>query len=162
MRVEGVDAATQQTVAVARVAEPFADPGSPLRVGTFVEAAVEGRTLTDVVVVPRAALRGAAEVLVVDETDGTVARRAVQVARIDGDRVAIRAGLAPGDVVVTTPLATIADGTPVRATIDGQAPLEVPSDVDAGAAPSAVPGAAPGADAGTDARADADDAPDRS
>ena len=154
VRVEGVDAATQQTVAVARVAEPFADPGSPLRVGTFVEASVEGRTLTGVAVVPRAALRGAGEVLVVDEADGTVSRRAVEVARIDGERVAVRAGLRPGDVVVTTPLATIADGTPVRATIDGEAPPEVPSDVDADAVP--------GSGTGPDARAGAGDASGRS
>ena len=152
VRVEGVDAATQQTVAVARVADPFADPAAPLRVGTFVEASVEGRTLTGVAVVPRAALRGAGEVLVVDETDGTVSRRAVEVARIDGERVAVRAGLRPGDVVVTTPLATIADGTPVRATIDGEAPPEVPSDVDADA----------GSGTGPDARAGADDASGRS
>lgn len=120
VRVEGVDAATQQTVTVARVEAPFADPGAPLRIGTFVDARIEGRTLEGVAVVPRAALREGREVLVFDEAAGTLARRAVTVLRVDGERVAVGEGLGPGDVVVTTPLATVADGTPVRASIDGE------------------------------------------
>ena len=142
VRVEGIDAATQQTVTVARVEDPFADPAAPLRVGTFVEASVEGRALRGVAVVPRGALRGEREVLVLDEAAGTVARRAVEVLRVDGERVAIGDGLAAGEVVVTTPLATIADGTPVRAAIDG-----------APAPPDAV---APSGGAGDEVDADAD------
>ena len=156
VRVEGIDAATQQTVTVARVSDPFADPAAPLRVGTFVEAGIEGRTLRGVAVVPRTALRGEREVLVLDEAAGTVSRRAVEVLRIDGDRVAVGEGLAAGEVVVTTPLATVADGTPVRAAIDG-APAPV-----RGGDPEAEPGAGgsggAGADADTVSDADASDA----
>ena len=38
------------------------------------------------------------------------------------DDVVVDEGLSAGEVVVTTPLAVVADGTLVRATIDGEAP----------------------------------------
>ncbi len=145
VRVEGVDAATQQTSVVARIEPVDANTGAPLRVGSFVEASIAGAPLTDVYPLPRAALREGREVLVFDEADGTVGRREVDVVRIDADVAVLGGGLSPGEVVVITPLATVADGTPVRATIDGVAPPPEPADEPSEARDAAAPAAAGGA-----------------
>ena len=121
VRSEGVDAATQQLNVIARVERPFEDAANPLRVGQYVNARVQGSVLKDVFVVPRAAVRDGQEVLVIDG-ENQLRRRAVIVAWTDEEHIAISEGLSDGDVLVTTPLATVADGTPVRATVDGIAP----------------------------------------
>lgn len=123
VRSEGVDAATQQLNIVARVEQPFADAANPLRVGQYVDARVEGAVLEDVFVVPRAAVREGNDVLVLDG-ESRIVRRPVVVAWTDENVIAIKEGLSEGDILVTTPLPTVTDGTPVRATVDGVAPPE--------------------------------------
>lgn len=121
VRAEGIDAATQQLNVVARVEQLFNSPENPLRVGQYVDARISGRLLKDVFVVPRASVRDNREVLLLD-AESRIVRRPVVVAWADEDNIAIREGLADGDVLVTTPLATVADGTPVRGTVDGVEP----------------------------------------
>lgn len=117
-RVEGVDAATQQLNIIVQVADPYNvntqdDKQQPLRVGQYVNARIAGETLQDVFVIPRAALREEREVLVMDEQN-LIERRAVTVAWSDDEQAAISDGLSPGDMLVITPLSTVADGTPVN------------------------------------------------
>jgi RND family efflux transporter MFP subunit len=127
VRSEGaIDSASRRLFVIAEVDDPYARVGDtaqrpPLRVGQFVEARIEGQTLSDVFVLPRRALRGADEVLVVT-SESTLQRRNVHVAWLTDDEAVIDEGLASGEVVATTPLAVVADGTLVRATIDGEAP----------------------------------------
>lgn len=117
-RVEGIDAATQQLNVIVRVNEPYdVDATSvgnfPLRVGQYVNARIAGQVLKDVFVIPRAALREEREVLVL--TDGnTIERRTVTVAWSDDEFAAITVGLSDNDALVTTPLSTVTDGTPVQ------------------------------------------------
>jgi len=121
IRAEGVDTATQQLNVIARVQDPYASVDSPLRIGQFVQALIAGDVLESVFVIPRSALREEREVLIVNN-DNEIYRREVSVAWSDDQLVAIKQGLQANDVLVTTPLSTVADGTPVRATIDGIAP----------------------------------------
>ncbi len=121
IRAEGVDAGTQQLNVIARVQEPFVAGKPQLRVGQYVEASVQGRTLEDVFVLPRAALREDREVLLVNE-ESQLERREVTVLWSDETTAVIKDGLAAGMVLVTTPLSTVTNGTPVRATVDGVAP----------------------------------------
>jgi len=120
-RIEGIDEATRQLMVVARIDAPWADPAAPLRIGEFVEALIAGQVLEQVFVIPRVALREENEVLIIDDAD-ELHRRQVVVAWSDDDVVAVTDGLQDGDILVLTPLATVVDGTPVRATIDGVAP----------------------------------------
>jgi len=120
VRVEGVDESTGQLVVVAEVREPWADPRAPLRIGRYVEARIAGRELEDVFVVPLAALREEREVLIVDDA-GTIRRRPVRVVWTDAERAAVTEGLAAGELLVLTPLATVVEGAPVRAMLDGVA-----------------------------------------
>ena len=121
VRAEGVDAATQQLNIIGRIEQPFARGKSPLRIGQYVEAQIAGTVLKDVFVLPRASLREDREVLIVNK-DSQIERREVVVAWTDEQTAAVSDGLVAGDVLVTTPLSTVTNGTPVRATIDGKAP----------------------------------------
>jgi RND family efflux transporter MFP subunit len=68
-----IDPVSRMVHVVAEVQDPYA-PGPtpnrpPLAVGMYVQAEIEGRTARDVAVVPRAALRGAGQVVVVGLDD---------------------------------------------------------------------------------------------
>ena len=121
VRAEGVDAATQQLNVIARVERPTNADSPALRIGQYVKANINGRVLKDVFVLPRTAVREDGEVLLVNE-DSKLERRQVSVAWSDDQTTAISDGLQAGDVLVTTALSTVTNGTPVRATVDGKAP----------------------------------------
>lgn len=119
IRAEGVDAGTQQLNVIARVDRPFAPGKPPLRIGQYVEATIAGSVLEGVFVLPRSALREDREVLLLNK-DSQIERREVVVAWADEQTAAISDGLEDGSILVTTPLSTVTNGTPVRAAIDGE------------------------------------------
>ena len=104
---EGVfDERSRALYTVARIQDPYGlkNPGQdPLRIGTFVNANIEGRELRDVVVLPRYVLRAGSYVWVVDDTMH-LRNRQVTSLRTGGDRVYISAGLNEGDLVSLTSL----------------------------------------------------------
>lgn len=119
VRTEGeLDARTRMIHAVARVDDPYGrgdDPDRPpLAVGLFVEAEIEGRVFEDVVALPRKALRGGQDEIVVVDAEGRLARRTVDVLRRERDRVLIRAGVAPGERVCLTSPRVAVDGMQVE------------------------------------------------
>lgn len=119
-RTEGIDPTSRQLYAVATVINPTTLE-NPLRVGQFVEAQVTGKTLDNVFVIPRSALREDKQVLVVDDL-GTLQSRDVTVEWKDADVAVISTGLEAGEVLNLTSLGSITNGTRVQATIDGVAP----------------------------------------
>lgn len=120
-RIEGFDAGSQQLNVIARVDNPETASTRPLRVGQYVNARIEADTLNDVFVIPRQALRANDEVVLVTD-ESKIVRHKVDVAWGDSDVVAVSRGLEPGNVLVTTPLGTVVNETPVRAIIDGVEP----------------------------------------
>ncbi len=118
VRIEGeIDARTRMVNLVARVDAPY-DRGNdperaPLFAGLFVEAEIEGRVVRNVVVVPRAAVRGSDEVLVIDG-DSRLRFRRVDLLRMEAKNALIRSGLATGERVCISPLAAVVDGMRVR------------------------------------------------
>jgi RND family efflux transporter MFP subunit len=106
-----IDVNSRVVYAVAEVDKPFArEPGSerpPLAPGLFVNAAISGRELPAVVILPRTALRSDGTVMVVDAEQ--LARvRAVTQLDSDSTRVWVQ-GLASGDRVI------VREGIPVIA-----------------------------------------------
>jgi RND family efflux transporter MFP subunit len=102
------------------VADPLAhEPESaglpPLMVGSFVEARIEGKPIEDVIQLNRDFLRQKDTVWV--REDGALKIRQVEIVFRDQGYVYIRTGLSQGDQVVTTNLATVLDGSPLR--LDG-------------------------------------------
>ena len=84
--------------------------------GLFVEAEIEGRLLDGAVVLPNTALRVGPEgdaVMVVD-ADSRLRFRAVEVARVEPDRVVIRDGIAAGEEICISPLRAAVEGMRVQ------------------------------------------------
>ncbi len=126
-RVEGaVDAGTRQTIAVARVENPFLrreDGHAPLKIGQFVEAEILGVPLHDVLVLPRAAVRAGNEIILIT-TDNRLRRVIVEPLAGDARHVVVAAdatgGPREGDVLCVTPIPFPVEGAKVLPTIDGQ------------------------------------------
>jgi len=106
-RTEGVfDERSRVLFTVARIEDPYGlrHPGrEPLRIGTFVNANIEGRELDNVVVLPRYVLRAGEYVWVVDDSM-RLRNRKVSTLRAGGDKVYIDAGLDEGELVSLTNL----------------------------------------------------------
>jgi RND family efflux transporter MFP subunit len=83
-----------------------------LAMGTFVQVVLQGAVLKDVAVIPAAALRDDARVWIMN--DGHLKIRPVEVVRRARDEVVISGGLAPGEQVVLTNLAGVAEGMKLR------------------------------------------------
>lgn len=116
VRTEGeLDPNTRMVNVVAQVAQPYAPEGErpPLSVGLFVDAEIMGATLPNLVKLPRAAMRGASQVLVVDNNLQMFFRE-VSVLRRDQDDVYINGGLSAGEWVCVSALQSTSDGMQVR------------------------------------------------
>ena len=89
---------------VARIDDPYAiaDPSlQPLRMGTFVNAKVEGREIPNLVALPRYILR-AGNLLWVIDSNNVLRNREVRLLRSSGDQIYISEGLDEGDLVCLT------------------------------------------------------------
>lgn len=96
-------------------------PGQlPLLLGAYVEVMISGATLEQVVVLPRRALRPSDQLWIMNETDQLEIRTA-KVAYRGRDRVYVSEGVAPGERVVLSRLATPVAKMPLR-TPDGATP----------------------------------------
>ena len=82
---------------------------APLLLDTYVRVEIDGRTLSAVVPIPRAALHGDHRVWVVDD-DHRLRSREVEIAWREPGRVFVSSGLRRGDRVVTSALAIATDG----------------------------------------------------
>ena len=105
-----INAQSRMVTAVARIdqnEQPIGTP--PLQIGLFVSASVEGRTVKNVMRLPRAALRSNDQVLVIDEDD-RIRFRTVNILRVDSEEVIIDGGLVPGERVNVSPIQTVVDG----------------------------------------------------
>jgi len=92
----------------AEVKDPFAND-VPLAPGLFVEAKIDGQELKDMVVIPRAALRGEDKVYLAN-ADETLSIQTVQVMSSNRETAILSAGLLPRDLVITSPIRGVADG----------------------------------------------------
>jgi RND family efflux transporter MFP subunit len=116
VRSEGVvDEKSRMTYAVAQIEDPYRlhNEGTPLPIGTFVGAKIFGSTVTDVIRVPRSALRGADQVLVVND-ENKIEIRTIDVIRSDGLYAFVRGGVSAGEKITTTAIETPTNGMSVR------------------------------------------------
>ncbi len=118
-RTDGaIDPATRQISAIAVVDDPYgegADNGTPLIMGLFVDASIEGQPYDNAFVLPRSALYGR-DVIYVIASDDTLQQRTVGVVSSDRDTITIASGIEPGDRIVTSPLRGAGDGDKVSPT----------------------------------------------
>jgi len=122
VRTEGeIDPATRMVHVVAEVQDPYgrgADPNRPpLAVGMYVEAEIEGRIVEGVAELPRAALRGRDQVIIVDAED-KLRFRTVDLLRSTTTSILVRGGLELGERVCLSPIEAATDGMDVRIVSD--------------------------------------------
>ena len=99
---------------VVEVRNPFSEEDSrpALVPGMFVQIEILGREVDQLVRIPRYALHTGSEVWL--EEDGHLRIVPVQVVRMDKQFAYVTSGLKMGDVVITSPLETVADGMKIR------------------------------------------------
>jgi len=117
-RVTRMEAQVDQTSRMVHVVIEVSDPyetsdGRPaLLPGSFVDIRISGRTLQDVVSVPRHAIHDGRRVWVFD--DGKLDVRDVEIVREDRQQTLIASGLEDGDLVIVSTLDAVTDGMTIR------------------------------------------------
>ena len=92
---------------IAELEDPFgagADDGAPMAPGLFVTATVEGETIEEVLIAPRAALRGENRLFIGDAEIGTLSIRIAEVIFLDRDGAYLSSGVEEGELAVTSPI----------------------------------------------------------
>lgn len=101
------DPKTRSLFALVEVVDPYgkgkAAGGYPLAPGLFVDAEISGKTLGDVIIIPRDGLRPEQKVYVVSQ-DGSAKSIDVDVLDTNMDRAVIGSGIEEGDLVIVAPL----------------------------------------------------------
>jgi RND family efflux transporter MFP subunit len=115
---EGViDEETRQLYVIAQVQDPYNrkdKPGkAPLSTGLFVQATIQGKILENVFALPRSALYGKHQLLIVK--NARIYLQKVDVLRLESNRIIVR-GLLPGQQVVTHRMKNVIDGMRVQIT----------------------------------------------
>ena len=85
----------------------------PLRIGSFVDAEIEGRLMEGLIRLPRHVLRAGNKIWVIDENE-QLREAMVKVLRTDGEFLYVKSGLNNGDRVCLTSVGAVLPGTPVR------------------------------------------------
>ena len=151
VRTEGVfDPQSRVLHVVAQVDDPYRTEtdaaGEPLRIGTFVTAAIEGRAGGNLFVIPRHSLQRGQTLWLVEE-DMTIAPRDLEILRSDEEFAYVASGLNVGDRYTVTPPEQPLPGMAVRINspdspeIDSAPEPSATSVVDAGPEPTEELGA---------------------
>ena len=123
-----VDQTSRMVHVVVEVNDPYsASDGNPaLLPGTFADVRIFGRTLDNVVPIPRFAVHEGEQVWVFD--DGTLDIRRVKILRSDRNQTLVASGIDAGDLVIISSMDAVTDGMAVRNAADQENPAaEVPS-----------------------------------
>ncbi len=109
-----VDPGSRMATIVVEVRDPYDRSGArpALLPGTFVDVRIAGRTVDDLIAVPRYAVHEGGRVWLVDE--GTLRIRDVDIVRSDRDSAYVGSGLEDGDWIVVSALDAVTDGMAVR------------------------------------------------
>lgn len=118
IRTEGVvDSNTRLSYAVVEIDDPYnldsPEGGTPLQIGTFVEAIIEGRDASGLIILPRQALRQN-DLLYLVNAESQLEIRSVEVIRSTTDRVYLHNAIEPGDPVITTAIQAPIPGLAVQ------------------------------------------------
>jgi multidrug efflux pump subunit AcrA (membrane-fusion protein) len=119
--VEGnIDPRNRLTYVLAQVEYPYAKDDlqpnrPPLSSGSFVEAMIQGREHTNIVVLPRDAVHNRNEVWILNDEDRITIRK-VSVLYRGKDSIYVNKGLNRDDRVITTPLEVVVENMRVHVT----------------------------------------------
>jgi RND family efflux transporter MFP subunit len=109
-----IDEQSQQLYVVAQINRPYdakTSLGSPIKIGQYVTAKIEGKTLSNSLVIPSSAIYQGSYVYTVE--NGLLMRKEVMLGWQNGTQAIIESGLIVGDELVLTSLGQVSSGTPV-------------------------------------------------
>jgi len=109
-----IDENSQQLYVTAQIIKEFdnGDTRRPLKIGQFVNARIEGRTIDKAMVIPNAAIYQGSYLYLVN--DDVLQRKEIKIAWQNGDEALISSGIKAGDQLVLTPLGQVSSGTRVK------------------------------------------------
>lgn len=123
VRTEGAfDSSSRQLFVMAQVDDPYGRKTvgkPPLKVGQFVVAEIAGKTLENVFVIPRSALRKGGEILLIDDAN-KLYRRSLDILWSDENNIVTRGGLKEGELLCLTQVPFAVDGALCIPDIEGQ------------------------------------------
>ena len=85
----------------------------PLPIGLYVNADIKGRTVDDLISLPRSVIRNNNQVLVVD-AENKMFFRDVDIFRLEEENVLISGGVLPGERICISPIQAVVDGMSVQ------------------------------------------------
>jgi RND family efflux transporter MFP subunit len=109
-----IDEQSQQLYVVAQINRPYdatTSRGSPIKIGQYVTAKIEGKALSNSLVIPSSAVYQGSYVYAVE--NGLLMRKEVIIGWQNGTQAIIESGLIVGDELVLTSLGQVSSGTPV-------------------------------------------------
>jgi RND family efflux transporter MFP subunit len=120
VRTEGaIDETARQLHVIAQIENPFGaenEDQTPLKIGQYVTARLEGKTVPNALVIPNNTIYQGTYVYTVE--DGILRRRDIEIDWQNDAEAIIGAGLSPGDLLVTTPLGQVTSG--IRVSVVGE------------------------------------------
>ncbi len=141
VRTEGaIDETARQLHVIATIEDPFGraiDDRVPLKIGQYVTARLEGKTVADALVIPNNTIYQGTYVYTV--VDGILQRRNIEIAWQNDGEAVITSGLESGDELVITPLGQVTSG--IRVSILGEESEKRAGDARQGGAGRAKEGA---------------------
>ncbi|MEP2651635.1 MAG: HlyD family efflux transporter periplasmic adaptor subunit, partial [Paraglaciecola sp.] len=118
-----IDSNSQQLYIVAQIEDPYNQalhPGASIKIGQYVNAEVQGKTIEDALVISNSAIYQGTYVYIVE--DNLLKRKDITIRWQNGEQAIIDSGLTPGDLLVTTPLGQVSSGTKVTIAGDNATP----------------------------------------
>ena len=125
VRIEAsIDPSSNTVQTIIRVSQPSTDEDQdenglrriPLPIGLYVEADIEGRTVENIISLPRSVIRNNNQVLIVD-AENKMYYREVEIFRLEEQQVLISSGILPGERICISPIQAVVDGMSVQPVI---------------------------------------------
>jgi RND family efflux transporter MFP subunit len=116
-----IDEQSQQLYFTAQIDAPYAQHNKkrrPLKIGQYITATIEGKTIKDAIVIPNSAIYQGSYVYLYK--DGVIERREIEVAWQGTKEALIKQGIKAGEELVLTPLGRVSSGTPVKKLSDNK------------------------------------------
>jgi RND family efflux transporter MFP subunit len=115
-----IDENSRQLHVVAQIDDPFGEAAvgrSPLKIGEYVTAELQGKLIADAIIIPADAIYQSSYAYVVE--NNVLIRREIEIAWQNTTEALIESGLKAGDHLVTTTLGQVTSG--LRVAIEGEA-----------------------------------------
>ena len=122
VRIEAsIDPSSNTVQTIIRVSQPSTDDEQdenglrtiPLPIGLYVEADIQGRTVENIISLPRSVIRNNNQVLIVD-AENKMYYREVEIFRLEEQQVLISSGILPGERICISPIQAVVDGMAVQ------------------------------------------------